>query len=121
MSAPAQTGVSARALPAASSSTARKERKKRTLSRASSFSAGRLTLSARAAAFFMGVFLGSNSGETVNPRPRSVADGSRPRVGAFVDLKQPRRIDPGIDLRGRQAGMAEQFLDGPEVAATPKE
>ena len=39
-------------------------------------------------------------------------------VGVFVDIHQQAGVDFGIALRGRQGGMAEQFLNGPEVAAT---
>ena len=38
-------------------------------------------------------------------------------MGAVVNLKQARGIDAGIDLRRREAGMAEQLLDGAQVAA----
>jgi hypothetical protein len=38
-------------------------------------------------------------------------------VGGFVDFQQARRVDAGIDLRSRKAGMSQQLLDGAEVAA----
>src|SRR5262249_44952233 len=34
-----------------------------------------------------------------------------------VDFFEPRRVDPGIDLRGREAGMAEQGLNRAKIAA----
>ena len=34
----------------------------------------------------------------------------RSRMGVAIDVEQPRRIDLRIDLRRRQAGMAQQFL-----------
>jgi hypothetical protein len=41
----------------------------------------------------------------------------RPGVGRFVDLEQMLGLDLGVALGGRQAGVAEQFLDRPEIAA----
>src|SRR4029450_2233221 len=38
-------------------------------------------------------------------------------VGAGVSLEQVLAIDLGIALRGREAGMAEEFLDGAEIGA----
>jgi len=38
-------------------------------------------------------------------------------MGAVIDFKKPRSVDAGIDLGRRQAGMAEQFLDGAQIAA----
>jgi hypothetical protein len=38
-------------------------------------------------------------------------------MGAAIDLHEPIGIDGGIDLRGRQRGMAEKFLDRPQIAA----
>jgi len=40
-----------------------------------------------------------------------------PRMGAAIDFHQPFGIDRGVDLRGRQRGVAEQFLDRAQVAA----
>ena len=37
-------------------------------------------------------------------------------LGAVVDVEQPGRVDAGVDLRCRQAGMAQQFLDGAQIA-----
>jgi len=37
-------------------------------------------------------------------------------MGRFVDFQQPLGIDPGIDLRGRERGMAEQLLDRAQIA-----
>ena len=39
------------------------------------------------------------------------------RVSGIVDGEEPCRIDRGVALRRRQAGMAEQFLDGAQIAA----
>src|SRR5947209_557623 len=39
------------------------------------------------------------------------------RMRGTIDFEQPLGVDPGIDLRGRERGMAEQFLDRAQVAA----
>src|SRR5580704_8178370 len=39
------------------------------------------------------------------------------RMGAAIDLEQPFAVDRGVDLRGRQGGVAEELLDGAQVAA----
>jgi hypothetical protein len=39
------------------------------------------------------------------------------RMRCAIDFEQALRIDPGIDLRGRKRGMAEQLLDRAQVAA----
>lgn len=44
-----------------------------------------------------------------------------PGVGVAVDIEQHRRIDLGIDLGGRQARVAEQFLQGAQVRASAKQ
>jgi hypothetical protein len=38
-------------------------------------------------------------------------------MGGAIDLEQPLAVDSGIDLRGRERGVAEQFLDRAQVAA----
>src|SRR5215468_10346232 len=45
-------------------------------------------------------------------------DLSLTRVRAAVNLKQSLGVDAGIDLRRRERGMAEQFLDRAQIAAT---
>src|SRR5262249_22767122 len=42
---------------------------------------------------------------------------SRARMGAAIDLEQVLSVDRGVDLRGRQRGVTEQFLDGAQIAA----
>ena len=42
---------------------------------------------------------------------------SRPADARCVDLQQPLGVDAGVDLRGRERGVAEQFLDRAQVAA----
>ena len=39
----------------------------------------------------------------------------------FVNVEQALRIDAGIDLSRRQAGMPKQFLDGAEIAAAAEQ
>src|SRR5271156_3509887 len=51
--------------------------------------------------------------EVVDRRRRA----SGPRVGGAIGRKQARAVDSGIDLRGGQRGMAEQVLDGSQVAS----
>ena len=38
-------------------------------------------------------------------------------MGAAVDFHESFGVDGGVDLRGRQRGVAEQFLDRAQVAA----
>ena len=38
-----------------------------------------------------------------------------------VDVQQPLRIDLRVDLRRRQAGVAQELLDRPEVAPASQE
>src|SRR6266852_5192614 len=42
---------------------------------------------------------------------------SAARVRGAVDFQEPLRVDAGIDLGGRERGVAEQFLDRAQVAA----
>jgi hypothetical protein len=44
------------------------------------------------------------------------ARASGARMGTFIDVEKPCGIDAGIDLGRRQAGVAEQFLNGAQVA-----
>ena len=39
----------------------------------------------------------------------------------LVDVEQPRGVDAGVDLCRRQAGVAQQFLDGTQIAAAAKD
>ena len=45
----------------------------------------------------------------------------KPGVGAGVGLEQELAIDLGIALRGREAGVAEQLLDRPQIRAGAEE
>ena len=36
-------------------------------------------------------------------------------MSVTVDVEQPRGVDRGVDLRRRQAGVTEQFLERAEV------
>src|SRR6266566_259115 len=54
-------------------------------------------------------------------RPICPRSGRRTRMGAAVNLHEPIGIDRGIDLRGRQRRMAEQFLDRAQIAAARQE
>ena len=47
-------------------------------------------------------------------KPGSV---SRPRMSAAIDFKQTIGVNSRIDLRRRERGVAEQFLDGAQIAA----
>jgi hypothetical protein len=38
-----------------------------------------------------------------------------------INIKQPSRIDAGIDLCGREARMAKQFLNGAQITAAAKQ
>ena len=60
----------------------------------------------------MATMLGGTPG-TFSRRQRRPGAG----VGALVGLEQMRAVDLGIDLRGRQAGVAEQLLDGAQIRA----
>ena len=42
-------------------------------------------------------------------------------MGGAVGVEQALGIDGGVDLRGRERGVAEEFLDGAEVGAPAKE
>ena len=49
-------------------------------------------------------------------------DGTlRARVGGPIGADQAFGIDLGINLRGRQRGVAEQFLDRADVAAASEQ
>src|SRR5215470_15625081 len=50
-------------------------------------------------------------------KPLAAAPQSGARMRLQVDGEQAVAIDLGIDLRRRQAGVAEQFLDLPQVGA----
>lgn len=39
----------------------------------------------------------------------------RARMALFVDFLEPFDGDMGVNLRGRETGMAQQFLDAPQV------
>src|SRR6185312_5974589 len=39
------------------------------------------------------------------------------RMGLVVDREQGGGVDLGVALRGRQRGVAQQFLDRPQIAA----
>src|SRR5450759_91550 len=43
------------------------------------------------------------------------------RVRGAVDFQQPLAVDAGVDLRGRERGMAAQFLDRAQVAAAAQQ
>ena len=43
--------------------------------------------------------------------------GSGARVRVAVDVEQPCRVDVGVDLGRRQAGVAQQFLERTQVGA----
>ena len=42
-------------------------------------------------------------------------------MGGAIGLEQPRLVDRRVNLRRREAGVAEQFLDRPKVAAPAQE
>src|SRR3954469_11578754 len=46
---------------------------------------------------------------------------SRPRMGAAIDFEQTIGVNSGVDLRRGERGVAEQFLDGAEIAAAPEQ
>src|SRR5262249_2015630 len=50
-----------------------------------------------------------------------VAWTSSPGVGLVIDVHQASQIDVGVALRGREARVAEQLLDGPQVRAAAEE
>src|SRR6187551_368132 len=41
----------------------------------------------------------------------------RPRMGGAIDRAQAGGVDVGVALGGREAGVAQQLLDGAQVAA----
>ena len=41
----------------------------------------------------------------------------RPRMGGAIDGAEARGVDVGVALGGRQAGVAQQLLDGAQIAA----
>lgn len=45
----------------------------------------------------------------------------RARMELPMHLSQTSGLDMGVDLRGAQIGMAEQFLDNPQVRSIRKE
>ena len=51
--------------------------------------------------------------EVVDRRMRASGAGVG---GTDTAAEQPRAVDAGIDLRRRQRGVAEQVLDGPQIA-----
>ena len=55
------------------------------------------------------------------PLRECVNEKLRARMRPIIHLEQPRRIDAGIDLRCGKAGMAEQFLNGAQIAAAGKQ
>src|SRR3954463_2983826 len=48
-------------------------------------------------------------------RKENVPSGAGMR--RLIDLEQPLAVDTGIDLRGGERGVAEQFLDRAQIAA----
>src|SRR5512146_2277621 len=44
--------------------------------------------------------------------------GSSAGMGGSVRISQTRGVDPSVDLRGRNRGMAEQLLDRAQVGPT---
>src|SRR6185369_2779720 len=44
-----------------------------------------------------------------------------PRVRALIHCQKPLAVDAGIDLRGRERGVAEQFLDRAQIAAAAEQ
>src|ERR1700681_334368 len=40
---------------------------------------------------------------------------------AAIDLEQPLAVDAGVDLRGRERGVAEQLLDRAQVATAAQQ
>src|SRR4051812_16235030 len=80
------------------------------------------------AASFRGALFGANPesrsnallwipGSLASRVPRNDDKDSRPRMRGPVDLEQPLGVDAGVNLRGRERGVAEQFLDRAQVAA----
>ena len=58
----------------------------------------------------------------MDPRVKPAGDeGATPADARSIDLEQPLAVDLGIDLRRRQRGMAEQFLDRAQIAAARQE
>src|SRR5215470_6271961 len=70
---------------------------------------------------FMTVLPAGVSGICANvarpPRAIYARGGLRPRVSVAVDLEQALGVDRGVDLGRRQRGVAQQLLDGAEIAA----
>src|SRR5450432_3549500 len=58
------------------------------------------------------------SEKDMRKRFRSV---SRPGMSAAIDLKQTIGVNSRVDLRRRERRVPEQFLDGAEIAAAPKQ
>ena len=56
----------------------------------------------------------------LSPRGRACFEDFElgPRVGLIMHRTQPRHRDVGVQLGGRQAGMAEQLLHDPQVGPT---
>ena len=54
-------------------------------------------------------------------RARYGKSRSAARMGGAVGVEQAVGVDGGVDLRRRQRGVAEQFLDGAEVAAAAEQ
>ena len=42
-------------------------------------------------------------------------------MGFYISTAESFRSDPGIYLRTRESGMAEQFLHGPQISAATQE
>ena len=42
-------------------------------------------------------------------------------MGGVIGCHQPGGIDAGVDLRRRERGVAEQFLDGAQIAAAAEQ
>src|SRR5256885_14923313 len=50
-----------------------------------------------------------------------VARSSGPRVRAVIGVHQPAEVDVRVALRGGEARVTEQLLDGAQVGARPEE
>src|SRR5687768_5625554 len=59
--------------------------------------------------------IGSNGLGRRRPRLSLRGRHLRARMGFLVDVQYVTRVHMGVALGGREAGMAEQLLDGPEV------
>ncbi len=63
---------------------------------------------------------GSHDGiKTILPKVRGLSPS--PRVGGIIGREQAGGIDAGIDLRRRERGVAEQLLDGTQIAAAAEQ